>query len=88
MVINSLQEISEAIKSFAPSVNDVYQLESESLIESKDKECAEKIKNPLNLHKLERKVNANGNLYINFFKIAHNDEPFHVQWYVGKNDIT
>ena len=88
VVINSPQEISEAIKSFAPSINDVYQPESESIIESKDKECAEKIKNALNLHKLERKVNANGKLYISFFKIADNGEPFHVQWYVGENDIT
>ena len=88
MVINSPQEMSEASKSFAPLFNDVYQPESESIIESKDKECAEKIKNALNLHILERKVNANGKLYINIFKIADNDKPFHVQWYVGENDVT
>ena len=39
------------------------------------------------MHELERKVNVNGNLYINFFQIADDDEPFHVQWYGGENII-
>ena len=39
------------------------------------------------MHKLEKKIKANGNLYINFFKIADDEEPFHVHWYGGENDI-
>ena len=39
------------------------------------------------MHKLEKKIKANGNLYINFFKIADDEEPFHVHWYCGENDI-
>ena len=67
MVINSPQEFSEAVKSFLPSINAVYLPESESIIEPKDIECAKKIKNTMKVHKLERKVNANGN-------------PFYIQW--------
>ena len=37
--------------------------------------------------KLEKKINANDNLFINFFKIAGDDEAFHIQWYRGENDI-
>ena len=81
MVINSPQE------SFLLSINAVYLPEIESIIEPKDIECAKKIKDTLKVHKLERKVNVNGNLYISFFQIADDDEPFHVQWYGGENII-
>ena len=68
VVINSPQDFSEAVKSFVPSTNIVYLPESESIIEPKDTECTKKIKDTLKLHKLERKVNANGNIYIIFFQ--------------------
>ena len=87
--INSPQEFSDAVKSFVTSINAVYLSESESIIEPKDIECAKKMKDTLKVHKLESKINANCNLYINFFKIADDDEPlFHVQCYGGENDIT
>ena len=47
----------------------------------------EKINDTLKVYKLERKDNANGNLYIIFFKIADDDKVFNVQWYGGENDI-
>ena len=46
-----------------------------------------KIKDTSKVHKLERKVNVNGKLYIIFLKIADDDETFHVQWYGAENDI-
>ena len=36
---------------------------------------------------MERKVDPNGNTYINFYKIASDEEPFHVQWYGGEGDV-
>ena len=39
------------------------------------------------IHKFERNVDPNGNKYINFYKIADDEEPFHVQWYGGENDV-
>ena len=87
LVINSLQGFSEAVKLLAPSINAVYLPKIESIIDAKDTKCAKKITSTLNVHKLVWKVNANGNLYINFFKIANDDEPYHVQWYGGENDI-
>ena len=68
VVINSPQDFSEAVKSFVSSTNIVYLPESESIIEPKNTECTKKIKDTLKLHKLERKVNANGNIYIIFFQ--------------------
>lgn len=46
-----------------------------------------KIKDTSKVHKLERKVNVNGKLYIIFLKIADDDETFHVQWYGAENDM-
>ena len=87
VVINSSQEFSEAVKSFVPSINAVYLPKSESIIEPKNIECTKKINDTLKVYKLERKDNANGNLYIIFFKIADDDKVFNVQWYDGENDI-
>ena len=87
VVINPPQEFSEAVKPFLPSINAVYLHESESIREPKDIEYAKKIAGTLKVHKLERKVNANGNLYIDFSKIANDDKPFHVQWYGEENNI-
>ena len=41
----------------------------------------------LKVHKLERKCNQNGEICFNFFKIADDKEPFHVQWYRGENAV-
>lgn len=38
--------------------------------------------------KLERKRNQNGNIYINFFRIADGEEPFYVQWYGAKMKLS
>ena len=46
-----------------------------------------KIKDTSKVHILERKVNANGKLYIIFLKIEDDDKNFHVQWYGAENDI-
>ena len=80
VVINFPQEFSQAVKSFVPSINAFYLPESESnaVYQAKRHQCAKKIKDSLKLRKLERKGNANGNLYINFFKIEDDGEPIHV----------
>ena len=74
VVINSLQEFSEAVKKIVISINAVYLSKSESIIKPKDTECAKKIKDTLKVHKLESKFNANGNLYINFYKNDDDDD--------------
>ena len=82
--MKSRQVVINSVKLFVPSINVAYITESKSIIKPKDIEYAKKIKDTLKVLKLERKVNANGNLYINF---PDENEPFHVQWYGGENDI-
>ena len=86
VVIYSCQEFSEAVKTFVPAVHAVYLPESEN-IERKGIESSKKINETLKIHKLERKVDPNGNTYINFYKIADDEEPFQVQWYGGEDDV-
>ena len=87
VVINSSQEFSEAVKTFVPAIHGVYSLESKNIIEPKGIESSRKIKETRKIHKLERKVDPNGNTYINFYKIADDEEPFHVQWYGSEEGV-
>ena len=86
-VILSPQEFAEAVKKSGPAIHAVYLPESENIVEPVGIESARKIKDTLKIHKFERKVHPNGNKYINFYKIADDEEPFHVQWYGGENDV-
>ena len=36
---------------------------------------------------MERKVDPIGNMYIKFYKIADDEERFHVQWYGGEEKV-
>ena len=69
VVIYSTQEFSEAVKTFAPAIHAVSLPESENIIEPKGIESSRKIKETLKIHKLEGKVNPNGNTCINFYKL-------------------
>ena len=79
MVIYLPQEFSEAVKTFLPEIHAVYLTESENIIEPKGIESSRKIKETHKMIKLEQKVVQNGNTYMNFYKIADDDEPFHAQ---------
>ena len=87
VVIYSPQEFSEAVKTFIPAIHAVYLPESENMIEPKGIESSRKIKETLKIHKLEGKFDPSGNTYINFYKIADDEELFRVQWYGGEDDV-
>ena len=87
VVIHSPQEFSEAVNTFVTAIHVVYLPESENMIEPKGIESSRKIKETLKIHKLERKVDPHGNTYINFYKIADDEGPFHVQWYGGEDNV-
>ena len=87
MVIYSPREFSEAVQIFVPPIHTVYLPKIENIIEPKGIENSGKIKETLKIHKLERKVDPNGNTYINFYKIADDEELFHVQWYGSEDDV-
>ena len=86
VVICSPQGFSEAVKTFVPAIYAVYLPESEKIIEPKGIESSRKSNETLKIHKLERKVHPTGNTYINFYKIADDEEPFHVKWYGSEDD--
>ena len=48
---------------------------------------AREIDHTLKIHKLERKCIQNGDTYINFFKNADHEDPFHVQWQRMKSSV-
>ena len=87
VVIYSPLEFFEAIKTIVPAIHAVYLPESENIIEPKGIESTRKIKETFKIHKLERKGDPNGNKYNNFYKIADDEEPFHVQWNGGEDDV-
>ena len=59
-------QFSEAVKTFVSAIHAVYLPESENIIEPKGIQSSRKIKETLKIHKFERKVDPNGNTYINF----------------------
>ena len=79
VVIYLPQEFSETVKIFVPEIHAVYLSKSKNIIEPKRIESSRKIKETLKINKLEQKIVPNGNTYINFYKIAGDEEPFHVQ---------
>ena len=70
MVIYSQQEFYEAVKTFVPAIHAVYLAESENIIEPKGIKSSRKIKKTLKILKLKRKVDPNGNTYINFTRLS------------------
>ena len=86
-MIHSPREFCEAVNAFVPSILAVYLPESETMIKPKGIEASRKIKEILKAHKLERKCNQNGDIYIDAFKMADDKELCHVQWYRGENAI-
>ena len=87
VVIYSTQEFSEAVKTLVPAIDVVYLPENENIIEPKGIKSSRKIKETLKIHKLERKVDPNGNTCISFYKIVDDEELFHVQWYGGEEYV-
>ena len=87
VVIYSTQEFSEAAKTLVPAIHAVYLPENENIIEPKGIKSSRKIKETLKIHKLERKVDPNGNTCISFYKIVDDEELFHVQWYGGEEYV-
>ena len=71
-------EFSEAVTKFVPLIPSVYLPENENIVEPVDISDARKINQTLKIQKLERKCSQNDDTYINFFKIADDEDPFHV----------
>ena len=70
IVIYSPREFCEAVNTFVLSILAEHFPESETIIEPKGIEASRKIKEILKAHKLERKCNQNGDIYIDFFEMA------------------
>ena len=87
VLIYSPREFCEAVNSFIPSILTAYLPEAENIIEPRDTEASKRIKNTLKINKLEGRCSQNGDIYINFFEIADDKEPFHVQLYGEENEI-
>ena len=87
VVIYSTQEFSEAVKTLVPAIHAVYLPENENIIEPKGIKSSRKIKETLKIHKLEQKVNPNGNTCISFYKVVDYEELFHVQQCGGEEYV-
>ena len=87
VVIYLPQEFSEAVKAFVPKIHTVYLSESEKIIKPKGIEYSKKVRETLRVHELEGKFGLNDNKHTNFYKIDNDEEPFHVQWYGGEDDV-
>ena len=87
LVVHSPFEFYEAVTKFVPSIHSVYLPENESIVEPEDISMGRKMDQTLKIHKPERKCSQNGDIYINFFKIVDDEDPFHVKGYWGKSEI-
>ena len=64
---------------FVSSILSVYLSEHENIVKSEDISEAKKIGQKSKRYKLERRCNQNWDTYINFFKIADDEDPLGVR---------
>ena len=85
VVIYSLQEFSEAVKTFVPAIHAVYLHESENIIEPKRIESSRKIKETLkirNWNERSTQIVIRTSIFKRLPMMS-----FHVQWYGGEDDV-
>ena len=59
----------------------LYLAENEIMAEPQDIETSPKIKRTLKVHKVLRTYNEDNVCKIEFYKLADETDPFHIQWY-------
>ena len=88
VVACTLLKFTEAVKRFVASIHAVYLLHGEMIKEPDDISAAPNIEETLSIHKLVRRQNQKREYNLSFFKVANEEEQFHVQWCGDNNQLS
>ena len=85
-VINGAKDFAEYANKIINGISCLYLAENEIMAEPQDIETSPKIKRTLKVHKVLRTYNEDNVCKIEFYKLADETDPFHIQWYRKEGD--
>ena len=85
-VINGAKDFAEYANKIINGISCLYLAENEIMAEPQDIETSPKIKRTLKVHKVLRTYNEDNVCKIEFYKLADETDPFHIQWYCKEGD--
>ena len=85
-VINGAKDFAEYANKIINGISCLYLAENEIMAEPQDIEASPKIKRTLKVHKVLRTYNEDNVCKIEFYKLADETDPFHIQWYRKEGD--
>ena len=85
--IDSAKDFAEYADKIVNGIKSLYMFEDEILSEQSDiEEAPPSIKGTLQVHKVVRKINQDNICNLEFFYLASETDPFHIQWYRKDGD--
>ena len=87
VVVHTPKEFSDAAMKFVSSIITVYLPKLDEKVEPESIHQVPSIPETILIHKFVRQINDRGDCSIEFFKIAVNQEAFHIQWYKRASDV-
>ena len=87
IVVHKPKEFSDVAMKLVLSIITVYLPKSDEIVEPESVHQTPFISETLSIHKFVRQINDRGDCSIEFFKIAVNQEAFHIQWYKRASDV-
>ena len=87
IVVHTPNEFSDAAIKFVSSIITVCLPKSDEIVVPDSIHQASSIRETFLIHKFVRQINDRGDCSIEFFKMAVNEEAFHIQWYKRAGDV-
>ena len=85
-VINGAKDFAEYANKIINGISCLYLAENEIMAEPQDIETSPKIKRTLKVHKVLRTYNEDNVCKMEFYELADETDPFHIQWYRKEGD--
>ena len=86
-VIDGAKDFAEYANKIINGISCLYLAENEIMAEPQDIETSPKIKRTLKVHKVLRTYNEDNVCEMEFYKLADERDPFHIQWYRKAGDL-
>ena len=85
-LINGAKDFAEYADKIINGISCLYLAENEIMAEPQDIETSPKIKRTLKVHKVLRTYNEDNVCKMEFYELADETDPFHIQWYRKEGD--
>ena len=85
-MINGAKDFAEYANKIINGISCLYLAENEIMTEPHNIEMSPKIPRTLKVHKVLRTYNENNVCKMEFYELADETDPFHIQWYRKESD--